>query len=146
MICIKEIPFQDTFPVRHVVLREGKPIESCFFEGDDLETTQHFGLYLDKKVVAVVSLFKKNNAIFIENNQFQIRGMAVLKETQKSGFGKILLSHCEAELSKQKEVILWFNARINAVPFYEKSGYTKKGTSFEIKDIGLHHLMFKKID
>ena len=43
MNSIKEIHFQETFEVRHPVLREGRPIETCFFDGDELETTKHFG-------------------------------------------------------------------------------------------------------
>ena len=34
---IKKISALETFPVRHPVLRAEKPIESCHFEGDDLE-------------------------------------------------------------------------------------------------------------
>ena len=45
MIQIKEIPSKETYSVRQPVLRKGKPIESCIFEGDDLATTHHFGLY-----------------------------------------------------------------------------------------------------
>ena len=35
---IKKISATETFLVRHPVLRAGKPIESCHFDGDDLET------------------------------------------------------------------------------------------------------------
>jgi len=48
MIQIKEIPSKETYIVRQPVLRKGKPIESCIFEGDDLETTYHFGLFDNK--------------------------------------------------------------------------------------------------
>ncbi|WP_395049073.1 hypothetical protein [Flavobacterium sp.] len=56
---IKKISFAETFSIKHPVLRKGKPMESCHFEGDNLETTQHFGLYLEQELVGVFSLFKK---------------------------------------------------------------------------------------
>ena len=42
MEIIKNISANETFLVRHPVLRAGKPIENCKFDGDELETTQHF--------------------------------------------------------------------------------------------------------
>ena len=46
---IKEIMFPETFSVRRCVLREGKPVKSCFFEGDGLTTTNILGFLLIKK-------------------------------------------------------------------------------------------------
>ncbi|HLP65718.1 GNAT family N-acetyltransferase [Flavobacterium sp.] len=144
MIEIKNIDYTTTFSVRHPVLRDEKPIESCFFDGDDLKTTVHFGLFCDKKLVGVISIFKNKNAIFSAQNQFQIRGMAVLKECQGKNFGKQLLDQAEQYVITQKGNLIWFNARENAVPFYQKSGYEIVSDAFEIKDIGTHFIMYKK--
>ncbi len=38
---IREISSQETFKVRHPVLRQGRPLEDCAFTDDDLETTIH---------------------------------------------------------------------------------------------------------
>lgn len=145
MTIIKKILPLETFSVRHPVLRKGKPIESCHFEGDDLETTKHFGLYLDHKLVGIISLFKKNNLHFLETNQYQIRGMAVLENHRKKNFGKALILHSEKQCSELNVELIWFNARVEAIGFYEKMGYKKTGTIFEIPDVGKHILMFKKI-
>jgi hypothetical protein len=59
MIIIKKIAAAETYSVRLPVLRKGKPIESCRFDGDDLEKPQHFGLYLSRKLIGIISLFKK---------------------------------------------------------------------------------------
>lgn len=145
MIHIQEIAFQDTFSVRHEILRAGKPVETCFFDGDDLPTTKHFGIFVNKKIMGVVSVFQNKNNTFITNNQYQIRGMAVLNEAQKMGFGKQLVTHCETYVSEQNGSLIWFNARGNATLFYEKLGYEKVGNPFSIADIGLHYLMSKKV-
>jgi len=89
MIQIKETPSKETYSVRQPVLRKGKPIESCIFEGDDLETTHHFGLFDNEKLIGIISLFEKINPIFAEKNQVQIRGMAVLETQQKKDLGRL---------------------------------------------------------
>ncbi len=145
MIEIKKIDFNTTFSVRHPVLRNGRPIETCFFDGDDLETTTHFGLFFDKNLIGVISIFKNKNSIFSVQNQFQIRGMAVLEDHQGKKLGKKLLDQAEQVIIDQKGNLIWFNARENAVPFYQNSGYEILGDAFEIKEIGIHYLMFKNL-
>ena len=146
MEIIKKISAPETFLVRQPVLRPDKPLESCQFDGDTLETTQHFGLFMDEKIIGVVSVFYNKNTTFISPNQFQIRGMAILPKFQKQGFGEKLMNHCEEHIQNQKGTLIWFNARENAVSFYEKLHYKKTGEPFLIADIGLHYLMKKEID
>lgn len=142
---IKQIRTIDTFSIRHPVLRSGKPIESCHFDGDDLETTLHFGLFHESNLVGVISIFEVRNPLFVEESQFQIRGMAVLEHHQKKGFGEALVRHAEDYIKGQNGTMIWFNARIVAVGFYEKLGYQIIGASFDIGDVGEHYVQFKKI-
>ena len=142
---IKEIHYQDTFIVRHPVLRQGKPIESCFFDGDDLPTTKHFGAFIDEKITGAVSVYQNKNVNFNDGNQYQIRGMAVLDDFQKKGLGELLVLCSEEYVSKQKGNLIWFNARESAVGFYEKLNYQKMGEPFPVGDIGWHYIMFKKM-
>ncbi|MEG1023607.1 MAG: GNAT family N-acetyltransferase [Flavobacterium sp.] len=145
MNIIKEIPSKETYIVRQPVLRKGKPIESCIFEGDDLETTHHFGLFQNENLTGIISLFTQSNPIFAENLQGQIRGMAILENHQKKGFGEALVKHCEEYCKQNKVDLIWFNARTAAVGFYKRMNYEVLGEPFEIKDVGEHYLMFKKI-
>lgn len=72
MMNIREIPAETTFAVRLPVLRAGKPIETCKFDGDDLATTAHFGYYQNEELVGVASVFKKSSELFPESLQFQL--------------------------------------------------------------------------
>ena len=116
MKLIQKITAKQTYTVRHLVLRQGKPIETCRFEGDDLETTTHFGLLVDKNIVGIVSIFQNKSDIFVAENQYQIRGMAVLDDFQQK-----------------------------AVEFYQKLGYTTHRNSFIIDGIGSHYVMYKML-
>jgi GNAT superfamily N-acetyltransferase len=142
---IEKITDLETYSVRHDVLRKGKPIKTCQFEGDDLSSTHHFGYFVNNDLVGIISIFKNNNGIFAANNQYQIRGMAVLESYQKKGIGELLVKYCEAYCKKLQSYLIWFNARTAAVGFYEKLACAKVGTAFEIKDVGEHYLMSKSI-
>jgi len=145
-IRIRTISSKETHDVRHPVLRAGRPIEDCIFEGDDDNSTIHLGLFLNQKLVGVATFLKNNHAHFKELVQYQLRGMAILKKQQKKGFGDLLLKESELILSDKKANRLWFNAREIATNFYKKNGYEIVGNLFEIPDIGLHCLMTKKIN
>lgn len=142
---VKKIPFNKTFVVRHPVLRENRPVEECYFEGDELPSTTHFGLFDQDNLVGVLSVFENKHPNFNEGKVFQIRGMALLKEYQNKNLGVILLNEAEAYVNTQKGTIIWFNAREKAVNFYKKNGFQIKGTLFEIPQIGSHYLMFKQL-
>ena len=142
---IKKISSLETYPVRHEVLRKGKPIETCQFKDDDEENTSHFGLLSKDKLVGIISVFKEKNNLFPETNQYQIRGMAVLEEFRGKGFGAELVKEAENHCINLNADLIWFNARENAVLFYEKLDYKIIGDSFLIPDVGIHFAMYKKI-
>jgi GNAT superfamily N-acetyltransferase len=140
---IKEIQSSETYLVRQEVLRKGKPLETCHFEGDDEKTTKHFGIELNEKIIGIVSVYQVNSQLFFNENQFQIRGMAVLEAHQQKGYGALLIERAEKYCFEKNASVIWFNAREKAVPFYEKNGYQTKGNSFEIPEVGTHFIMFK---
>lgn len=146
MHALKQIASQDTFAVRQPVLRPGKGIETCIFEGDDLPTTVHFGVFDNEALVGVISVFKMASPYFNEKMQFQIRGMAVLDAEQKKGLGEKLIRKAEQHIMQNKGTCIWLNAREIAVGFYRKCGYIATGTPFNIGDIGLHYVMYKILE
>lgn len=143
MIEIKQIQVEELIAVRHAVLRKGKPVESSHFQEDNHIDTLHFAAFVDKKIVGCATIITNRNSIFEAENQFQLRGMAVLDEFQKHGIGKKIFRFCEKNIPNTNTV-LWFNARQNAVPFYQKQHCKIQGNAFMIQDIGTHYLMYKE--
>ena len=143
---IKKINALNTIPLRHLVLRAGKPVESCRFEGDELPSTFHLGYFNEDALIGIISVFENNNPKFPEEKQFQIRGMAVSPLHQGLGIGAKLVQSAEKEIAKKRGEIIWFNARTSASEFYVKLNYMISGGVFDIKDVGLHYLMFRKIN
>lgn len=139
---IKKISPEATVIVRNPVLRPNLPPETCYFEGDKLPSTTHWGYFDEEKLVGIVSVFKKSNPNWDNKTQSQIRGMAVLDEFQKKGVGQKLVQKVIQEERNAQTELIWFNARINAVPFYKKLGFQVYGTAFEIENIGTHYQMY----
>lgn len=142
---IKEVSAKETYPVRHPVLREGRPIEDCAFSNDDLETTIHLGLFIKNNLVGIATLLEHKNALFHENKQYQLRGMAVLKSYQGQGLGDAILKYAENQLKQKSINLIWCNAREIAVGFYKKNGFEIIGNSFEINGVGTHYVMYKTL-
>ena len=143
MSTVKIIPSETTFSVRNPVLRPHQPVESCRFDGDNLASTTHFGCYEEEKLIGVVALFEKPNLNWALDKQYQLRGMAVLDDHQKKGIGEQLVKTVITFAQEKKMQLIWFNARKNAVPFYEKLNFHRYGTAFEIEGIGTHYLMYR---
>ena len=137
-IIIKEIQTEETYSIRHQELRQGFPIETCHFDKDDEPNTFHLGAFENKKLVGVVTLVKSEKG-------YQLRGMAVLSSEQGKGIGALLVQKAEERLQQEQVNYLWMNARIKAVPFYKKLGYSKQGNIFNIETVGEHIIMDKKL-
>lgn len=143
---MRQISAKETYPLRSKVLRPGKPLGECIFEGDESSSTLHFGAYIDDKLVGVASFMENPNRMFDAPVQYQLRGMAVLPEFQKKKLGESLLLEGEKQLQKiQPSVLLWFNARETAVDFYNRYGYIIKGEAFMIPNVCMHVVMFKEL-
>lgn len=140
---VKQINAKDTYPIRHPILRSGKPIETCAFRGDDLASTIHLGLFDKDNLIGVASFMKNTHHVFAKKKQYQLRGMAILQVFQGKGLGNILLSHGEELLQQNNVELIWCNARILAINFYRRGHYKTKGVSFDIPNIGMHYLMYK---
>ncbi len=143
MITIKEINVEKTYPLRIEILRNGIP-ENYHFVGDKHKETIHLGAFLDNKCIGIVTLIPNSHKTFPNVSTYQLRGMAVDKSLQKQGIGKLLIDASFRFLKEgRKYEILWCNARIIAVEFYKKMGFSIKGNKFQIPKVGSHFLMYK---
>jgi len=82
----------------------------------------------------------------INGSQYQLRGMATLEEFQGLGTGKLMMEHAFKLLKGLNISYLWCNARVIAVPFYEKSGMKTIGEPYNIEFIGTHYVMVKRLN
>lgn len=142
---IRIIPSHKTLPIRQLILRPGKALDACTFEGDNVRSNVHLGAFKNAKLVGVVSLIKNKSEHFKERNQFQLRGMAVLPEFRGRHIATALLQMAEERLRDKQVETLWCNAREIAIGLYEKHGFEHVGNTFEVPGIGLHRTMYKRL-
>ncbi|WP_396595941.1 GNAT family N-acetyltransferase [Dokdonia sp. R86516] len=141
---LREIVAQDTWPVRHPVLRAGRPLEDVYMEADEKASTFHLGMYHKHTIVGVASFMEDTHEAFT-GVQTRLRGMAVLPEYRNKGIAAQILNKGEEILKKRKRTILWFNARTIALGFYKNLGYTMIGEEFDIPQVGPHVRMKKDL-
>lgn len=141
LVTVKQIPTQETYAIRQKVLRQGKPIESCFFSYDELASTYHFGLYYYDILIGVASFMQTPHPQFSNKIQYQLRGMAILQPFQGKKFGETLLKEALKKLKTEGITFVWCNAREQAVNFYTNFGFQITGNAFQIPEVGTHFVM-----
>ena len=142
MYKIAEIGVEQTYPIRLQVLKTNEKYQYKY-KGDFLPTTKHFGVFDADKLVGIVTVMEVNNPN-LKGDAVQLRGMAVCKEYQHKGLGKLLVNHIE-KVYKHKD-LLWCNARDYAAGFYNSLGFTTFGKKFYIKNVCYHYVMYKNLD
>lgn len=142
---VLRINASDTYHIRNLVLRPGKPVEACHFKDDEDEQTFHLGAFIDSKLVSVASFYFEKNPKLEEEYQYRLRGMATLEEHRGKGLSSSLLKTAFPIIKQNFCQLLWCNARTSAQGFYQKVGFEKIGEEFNIPEVGPHYLMFKTI-
>ena len=145
MIDVSLISAAETIPLRHEVLRVGRPVETCIFPGDELSSTRHYGAFQEGQLVGVASFYDQPPPWDTTRQALQLRGMAVRDTLQGLGVGSQLLEAALAEMALQPELprLVWCNARTRAVPFYLRHGFSVLGDEFEIAGVGPHFRMVR---
>ncbi len=129
----------DCIPLRQSVLRPDRPGSENHYPQDDDERSAHYGIRHRKKTLAVASMLHDPRGD-VGSEMWRIRGMAVLPDEQRKGYGAMLLKTLQAIVAKRGGGA-WANVRTTAADFYGKHGFRQEGDVFDIEGIGPHVLM-----
>lgn len=136
---VRPVPLDDVVDLRQRVLRPGRPRETAIFDGDDLPTSRHFAAVdAAGQVVGCASCHLNTDQ---GEPAWQLRGMATDPSWVGRGVGRAVLEAGEATVVAAGPRRLWCNARLAAVGFYERLGWTVCSDLFDIPDVGPHHRM-----
>lgn len=142
---VRFIRTEETYPLRLLVLRPGGVLEDTHFANDRLEGAFHLGVFAESRIIGVGSFYPEKHDALKGWKQYRLRGMATHPDHQSKGVGAKLIRFALEHLLAQKADLLWCNARIKAVPFYERLGFQIEGDAFEIAGIGTHYMMRRKV-
>ena len=133
-----------TYPLRHALLRKGKPLKSCYFEMDKDKETIHLGAFKAKKIIGVLSAFQIPCPQFEKLQGIQLRAIAVDPKYQRKGIASLLIKSIFQRINKNQNVdCIWLNARVAANDLYKSNGFNPLGKQFEIESIGTHQRFIK---
>lgn len=106
---------------------------------EDLEVERdqwHYGLFEGGTLIGCVV------AVPSEDGTVRIRQMAIDTDRQSTGCGRVLMEEVERNLMERGARHVTLHARVEAVGFYEKHGYTVSGDVFV--EVGIAHRTMEK--
>jgi len=126
-------------PLRHRVLRPGRPGSTARFAIDQREDTWHLAAYAGGLVVGVVTFFPEPYPEAPGRRAARFRSMAVEADWRGRGVGKLLMHEAARRLHEQGVEITWAHGRDTALGFYETLGFRVEGDGFIDPDTDLGH-------
>ena len=137
MWTVRRCDADEVVPLRGEILRPGLPIHTARFDGDLDPGARHWRVDdpdAPELALAVVSVLVATPP-GADAPPLQLRGMAASRPG--GGVGAVLLRAVHAEVAAP----MWCNARLRAVPFYARLGWTITSDEFDIPGVGPHHRM-----
>jgi GNAT superfamily N-acetyltransferase len=148
---VRTIVSEQTHDLRRRVLRNGDPAAQVVWPRDDEQGTMHYGAVIDDRIVAIGTIYRASvsenarlearEAGIDSAMHFQFRGMASDANVRGSGAGMAVLQGLIEHVREAGGGLLWCNARMAAVGFYEKVGMRVASSEFEIAGVGPHVVM-----
>jgi predicted GNAT family N-acyltransferase len=132
-------------PLRGEVLRQGGPPETSVLPHDDDARSRHLALSIDGEVVAVGSVLPEPPPWSPEAaGAWRIRGMATKPGLRSRGYGGQVLRGLLDYATSAGGGLVWCDARLPAVPFYERNGFAAVGEVFVREGVG-HRSMWRRL-
>ncbi len=136
----------ETLPLRKKALKPFLSIEECINPEDSEASTFHLGLSFKDNLICVASFSYQACPLLHAGAPYRLRGMVTDEKYRSQGFGAQLLAFAQDQLRKKRCDLIWCNARITAMPFYESVGFRGLGELFELPGIGVHKVMYKVLN
>jgi len=138
--------------LRLAVLRPGFPRDAAIFPLDRDPATHHFvavvdhaGTKSDARIVGCVTI-SRPRPWQDQPDAIQLRAMAVAEDFRGAGVGRQLLARVDQQVLTlpPPRPILWCNARVTAIGFYQRCGWTVASEVFDSPPAGPHVKMTRQ--
>ena len=153
---VARVPASVVHPVRTEILRPGWPPASAVYaDVDERPDVVHVAAFDGEVVAAVATAFPEAppdaaraelpESAWVPGAAWRLRGMASTEAARGRGFGRAVLGEVFDAAREAGASVLWCNARLGAVAFYERQGLATAGERFEMPEIGPHYVMWRKL-
>ena len=136
---------EETYNLRHQILRPNQTLEDCKYPLDFESSTFHLGAFVEGLLVSVASFYKEKQSDIEGLDHFRLRGMATLVSHRTQRAGSNLIHFAEDYLRRKGASHWWCNARTTVQEYYQRFGMMPLGEEFDIPPIGPHIVMVKKL-
>ncbi|MEE9440271.1 MAG: GNAT family N-acetyltransferase [Saprospiraceae bacterium] len=127
------------YNLRNEILRKPLNLKFSINEISNEYTSFHFGLFNTTDDLLATLILKT-----VDLDTIKMRQVAVKHNLQKLGLGRRIVVESEHFCRQNKYKTITLNARIEAIPFYQKMGYKTDGNDF--LEIGIkHYKMIKSL-
>jgi GNAT superfamily N-acetyltransferase len=158
-LVVDRVPTSASYPLRQAVLRPHQDLEAVVWEGDDEPDTATFAAFEPEggAIVGVATVFPEaapfapdavglDASYGMENRAWRLRGMATAEGLRNQGIGSMVLKAVSDHVASRGGRLLWCNARVGAVAFYEQAGFATFGDEWVLASIGPHIVMWRRVD
>jgi len=156
---VELIPAAASYPIRHAVLRPSQSIDEVPFKQDGEPGTATFGA-IDRgsgAVVGVATVFREPAPFDAaeagvrfgagnEASTWRLRAMATREDLQGQGIGSLVLNTALDHVAAEGGDLVWCNARVHAIGFYERAGFVTWGDEWVVPIHGPHVVMWRRIE
>jgi GNAT superfamily N-acetyltransferase len=142
-VSVRRVAPEATFALRHEVLRLHEAPESLRLPADDDPRSGFFAAETDEGQVVATAVVFPDAAPWDTSavGAWRLRGMATAEGWRSRGIGARVLDAVVDHVLAGGGRMLWCNARLPAVPFYERAGFARVGEEWDEPFIGPHVAM-----
>ncbi|WP_412063589.1 GNAT family N-acetyltransferase [Rubrivirga sp. IMCC45206] len=156
MPSVRRVPAAVVRPLRTAVLRPGWTDRLASYDQDDT-VAAHVAAFRDgaSEPDGVGTVYAEAPpaelrgeippAAYADGAAWRLRGMATSEAARGTGLGRLVLDGCFDAVRDDGGRFLWCNARVGALPFYERLGLAAVGPEFDIPEIGPHFVMWTAV-
>ncbi|MEM1115835.1 MAG: GNAT family N-acetyltransferase [Bacteroidota bacterium] len=156
MPVVRRVPAAVVRPLRTAILRPHWTDRLATYDQDETVAV-HVGAFLEGRdapdgvgtVYAEAPPDAHRDAIpeaaYAAGAAWRLRGMATSEAARGTGLGRVVLEGCFDAVRDGGGRVLWCNARLGAVSFYERLGLRAVGAEFDIPEIGPHYVMWVEV-
>lgn len=137
---IVELRAQQTHRLRRTILRDGTASDVVVFDGDDLPSTLHLGVMDDGHLAAISTWLVRPHPDHPDRAGVQLRGMATAPDHRGTGISTELLEAGVARCRTAGAELVWARARVAALSFYVRHGFSATGDEYVDATTGLAHI------
>ena len=139
-----------TQPLRHAFLWPHLASASdCVLAADGLSSTFHMGCFSSGELVGIATLVAQHWDALPDARpaepQMRLRAMATHINCRGHNVGSVIIKAVLGELYTCKKDWVWCDARVSAIGFYDRVGWSVDSKVYEVEHVGRHQRAFRRI-